>query len=98
MSAINQSTDIDHSEDFLNNTNRNDDYYYDYEDYYSNDPVFNLGRITIITTYPVIILFGTIGNLLTLLIMRRGSLKFSSSCFYMSILALADTGKGIFNN
>lgn len=43
-------------------------------------------------TVPIIILFGTVGNLLTFFIMRRGSLKNVSTCFYMSMLALADTG------
>ena len=33
------------------------------------------------------------GNLLTFYVMRSGSLKHVSSCFYMAILALADTGK-----
>ena len=44
---------------------------------------------------PIIISFGTIGNILTFFVMQRGSLKHSSTCFYMSILALADTGKWI---
>ena len=44
-------------------------------------------------TYPILILFGTFGNLLVFIVMRRGSLKHVSTCFYMSILALADTGK-----
>ena len=42
---------------------------------------------------PVLIIFGTIGNLLSFYIMRTGSLRNVSTCFYMSILALADTGK-----
>ena len=41
----------------------------------------------------IITIFGTIGNILTFIIMRRGSLKDVSTCFYMSILALADTGE-----
>ena len=52
-----------------------------------------VARMIIITTFPVIILVGTIGNLLTFFTMQRGSLKQSSTCFYMAILALADTGK-----
>ena len=40
-----------------------------------------------------IIGFGTIGNLLIFIVMQRGSLKHSSTCFYMAILALVDTGK-----
>ena len=41
---------------------------------------------------PPIIVLGTIGNLLTFFTMQRGSLKHLSTCFYMAILALADTG------
>ena len=44
-------------------------------------------------THPILILFGTFGNLLLFIGMRRGSLKHVSTCFYLSILALADTGK-----
>ena len=50
-------------------------------------------RTVIMVSYPIIIVLGTIGNLLTFVVMRRGSLKRSSTCFYMAILALADTGK-----
>ena len=37
--------------------------------------------------------FGGFGNILTFIVMQRGSLKEVSTCFYMSMLALADTGK-----
>ena len=47
---------------------------------------------------PLLIVFGTTGNILSFLVMRRGSLKTVSTCFYMSILALADTGKSRFIN
>ena len=50
-------------------------------------------RMIILPTFSVIILFGTIGNLLTFVVMQRGSLKNSSTCFYMAMLALADTGR-----
>ena len=42
---------------------------------------------------PVLIVFGTIANCLSFYVMRRTSLKYVSSCFYMSLLALADTSK-----
>ena len=42
---------------------------------------------------PPIIILGTVGNLLTFFTMQRGSLKNLSTCFYMAILALADTGE-----
>ena len=41
-------------------------------------------------TFPVL---GGFGNILTFIVMQRGSLQNVSSCFYMSMLALADTGK-----
>ena len=72
---------------------------------YFNNTTFNgtngrsgwpeIPRMIIITTFPVILVIGTIGNLLTFFIMQKGSLKHSSTCFYMAILALADTGKWI---
>ena len=52
-----------------------------------------ISKILILSTFPVILIFGTIGNLLTFIVMQRGSLKHSSTCFYMAILALADTSK-----
>ena len=51
-----------------------------------------IGRMMHVVLKPILIVFGTIGNLLTFYVMRRGSLKDVSTCFYMSILALADTG------
>ena len=75
---------LDVSEDLLNDTN----FYEDYE-----KPFEEVGRMIVITTFPIIIILGTIGNLLTFIVMQRGSLKDSSTCFYMAILALADTGE-----
>ena len=37
--------------------------------------------------------FVLIGNLISFVVMRKGSMKDVSTCFYMSLLALADTGK-----
>ena len=42
---------------------------------------------------PMLTVTGTFGNGLSLYIMRRTSLKNVSSCFYMAVLAVADTGK-----
>ena len=50
-------------------------------------------RLIQVITRPILIIVGSIGNCLTFYIMRRTSLKNVSSCFYMSILALADTSK-----
>ena len=53
-------------------------------------------HMVIIVTFPIIFMIGTIGNLLIFIVMHRGSLKHSSTCFYMAILALADICKLIF--
>ena len=50
-----------------------------------------ISRILVITTFPIILAVGTIGNVLTFIVMQRGSLRLSSTCFYMAMLALADT-------
>ena len=52
-----------------------------------------IARIIQIIVRPILIFTGTIGNCLTLYIMRKSSLKNVSSCFYMSVLAVADTSK-----
>ena len=50
-------------------------------------------RLIQVITRPILVIFGSIGNVLTFYIMRRTSLKNVSSCFYMAVLALADIGK-----
>ena len=52
-----------------------------------------IARIIHVIVRPTLVVFGTIGNTLSFYIMRRSSLKRLSTCFYMSILALADTGE-----
>ena len=52
-----------------------------------------IARILHLVIRPVLFVFGTIGNSLSFYIMRQGSLKKMSTCFYLSILALADTSK-----
>ena len=59
--------------------------------YYNNEE--QLGRLIILVFYPVIIMIGMTGNILTFFVMRRGSLKQSSTCFYMAVLALSDASK-----
>ena len=54
-----------------------------------------IARLIQIIIRPILIIVGTVGNCLTFYIMRRTSLKDVSSCFYMSILAVADTGKSL---
>ena len=60
------------------------------EEYHTNRQI---SKILILSTFPFILLTGTVGNSLTFIIMQRGSLKYSSTCFYMAILALADSSK-----
>ena len=50
-------------------------------------------RIIFIVTYLIIFTVGTIGNVLTFIVMQRGSLKHSSTCFCMAMLAVADSCK-----
>ena len=52
-----------------------------------------IARILNVVIRPVLIVFGTIGNGLSCYIMRQGLLKKMSTCFFLSILALADTSK-----
>ena len=57
------------------------------------DPHEEIVRMIQVIGRPPIIILGTIGNLLTFFTMQRGSLKHMSTCFYMAILGLADTGE-----
>ena len=50
-------------------------------------------RLMRVIASPIIILFGTLGNVLILFVMRKERLKKTSICFYMSLLAVTDTGK-----
>ena len=50
-------------------------------------------RLIHVIVRPILIVIGTIGNCLSFYIMGRTSLRYVSSCFYMSVLALADTSK-----
>ena len=53
---------------------------------------WEIPRLILLSFKPLAILFGTFGNVLSFIVMRRGSLKDVSTCFYMSMLAVADTG------
>ena len=61
------------------------------DDWY--DEEWEMAKMVILSTFPVILVIGTIGNLLTFIVMQRGALKHSSTCFYMGMLAVADTCK-----
>ena len=69
------------------NTQSNESVPSNYEEFYETE------RLISTCASPVIILFGNIGNIMTFIFMRRGSLKDVSTCCYMVILALTDTGK-----
>ena len=60
-------------------------------------PVYNenkeVARVIEVFIRPILFIFGTYGNAVSFYIMRRGSLKKVSTCFYMAILAIADTRK-----
>ena len=56
------------------------------------DPHEEIVRMMQVVGRPPIIVLGTIGNLLTFITMQRGSLRNLSTCFYMAILSLSDTG------
>ena len=63
---------------------------------WKNPTAEELVRLLHVVIRPILIVFGTIGNGLSFYIMRQGSLKKMSTCFYLSILALADTSKCYF--
>ena len=58
----------------------------------SSEEKFNTWDVVYLVAYAVIIIFGSNGNILTFIVMLRGSMKDVSTYFYMSILTIADTG------
>ena len=52
-----------------------------------------IGRMIVLTVFPVTLVVGTIGNVLSFIVMQSGSLKHSSTSFYMAIIAVGDTCK-----
>ena len=50
-----------------------------------------VARLIQVLMRPILVVLGTYGNAVSFYIMRRGSLKKVSTCFYMAILAIADT-------
>ena len=57
-----------------------------------NNNLAEIVRLMQVYGRPPIILLGTLGNVLAFIVMRRGSMRHVSTCFYMAILALADMG------
>ena len=62
-------------------------------DNYNVDISKTIARYIQLVLRPIFIILGTMGNLVTFYVMRSGSLRSVPICFYMSILALADTGE-----
>lgn len=40
---------------------------------------------------PALIIFGSLCNIMTFIVMRRRRMRISSTCFYMAVLAVTDT-------
>lgn len=40
---------------------------------------------------PILIIFGSLCNIMTFIVMRRRRMRISSTCFYMAALAVTDT-------
>ena len=55
-----------------------------------------IGEMIHIVFGGVIIVVGTVGNLTSFIVLRKGDLKKLSTCFYMSMLAVVDLGRFIF--
>ena len=62
-------------------------------DNYNVDISKTIARYIQLVLRPILIILGTMGNLVTFYVMRCGSLRSVPICFHMSMLALADTGK-----
>ena len=72
-------------QEYLEISNNNDNYDVDISK--------SIARYIQLVLRPILIILGTMGNLLTFYVMRSGSLRSVPICFHISILSLADTGK-----
>lgn len=52
---------------------------------------YRISRYVGIYGYPLVTFLGTVGNVLSFLVMKRKSMRNNSTCFFMSVLAVADT-------
>ena len=50
-------------------------------------------RMIFLVLGPAFLIFGSAGNILSLMVLRSGEFKELSTCFYMSVLAVMDTGE-----
>ena len=89
---INVNISFIHSFEFLNSTINISSTLYEERFEWTREEIVRWIHIIV---RPILIVIGSIGNCLSFYIMRRTSLKDVSSCFYMSLLAVADTSKQI---
>ena len=61
----------------------------------NNDNYWTTAMMIQVVGRPILIVLGTIGNCLAFVVIQRGSLREVSTCFYMAILAVNDTGTKI---
>jgi hypothetical protein len=57
----------------------------------SSDAILAIVHLIEIITLPILIVFGSIFNIMTFIVMRRKRMRVSSTCFYMAALAVCDT-------
>ena len=57
------------------------------------DPYAEVANTVLKILIPILFVLGNVGNITSFAILRTGELKTLSTCFYMSILAVVDTGK-----
>ena len=69
----------------MENTTAHDEY----EDY-TTFPVYKTGLLIWKVVPPILILFGTIGNILSIVILTRKAIKVSTTALYLSFLAVSD--------
>ena len=77
LNRTNNESNFNHSSGFLN----------------TNDNYWTAPILIHVISKPIIIVLGTIGNCLAFVVMQKGTLRNISTCFYMAIVALMDTGK-----
>ena len=58
-----------------------------------SDPYVEMAITIFKIVIPILFLLGNVGNITSFVILRTGELKKLSTCFYMSVLAVVDTGK-----
>ncbi len=59
----------------------------------STPNLIDLQYFLLLNFRPILVGFGTGGNILICIVMRRGSLRKFTTCFYMSVLGVLDTGQ-----